>query len=267
MLSPASGVSTQVVSLPLDPLQHTFCNVMATFDDRSVVPVDDHDDVVFSGDLRPEQAPPYATLLMVRRMGSPLSRPIAPSTTGSAHRIHFPWKRVPGYVVAQFAGGLPCHAPPGRALSARTGRRGSLFPVPPSAGRTAMLWEMVLTTGLVSVILGTASGSQNIGAMNAMAVAGYIALAGLWAGPVSGASMESRALTRARARPGRGPGVVGISGRADGWLNRRRRDRLPASGTWRGYYGKSSAQGGLGQVWVPGWNRGTGRSAPPLLAC
>jgi aquaporin Z len=43
---------------------------------------------------------------------------------------------------------------------------------------------------LVSTILGTASGSQNVGALSAIAVGGYIALAGLWSSPVSGASMN-----------------------------------------------------------------------------
>ena len=53
-----------------------------------------------------------------------------------------------------------------------------------------MLWELVLTTGLVSVILGTASGAQQIGPLAAIGVGGYIALAGLWGAPVSGASMN-----------------------------------------------------------------------------
>jgi aquaporin Z len=42
----------------------------------------------------------------------------------------------------------------------------------------------------VSVILGTASAAQNIGAIAALGVGGYIALAGLWAAPVSGVSMN-----------------------------------------------------------------------------
>ena len=50
---------------------------------------------------------------------------------------------------------------------------------------------MVLTAGLVSVILGTASGAQQVGPMAALGVGGYIALAGLWGSPVSGASMNS----------------------------------------------------------------------------
>ena len=48
----------------------------------------------------------------------------------------------------------------------------------------------MLTFGLFSVILGTASGAQNIGVIGALGVGGYIALAGLWGSPISGASMN-----------------------------------------------------------------------------
>src|SRR5664279_2064681 len=50
--------------------------------------------------------------------------------------------------------------------------------------------EAVLTLGLVSVILGTASGAQNLGVVGAFGVGAYIALAGLWGSPISGASMN-----------------------------------------------------------------------------
>jgi aquaporin Z len=50
--------------------------------------------------------------------------------------------------------------------------------------------ELVLTFGLVSVILGTASGAQNLGIIGAFGVGAYIALAGLWGSPISGASMN-----------------------------------------------------------------------------
>jgi aquaporin Z len=53
-----------------------------------------------------------------------------------------------------------------------------------------LIMEILLTTGLVSTILGTASGARNIGSNGAIAVGGYIALAGLWAAPLSGASMN-----------------------------------------------------------------------------
>jgi aquaporin Z len=39
--------------------------------------------------------------------------------------------------------------------------------------------------------LGTASAAQNVGAIAALGVGGYIALAGLWSAPVSGTSMNS----------------------------------------------------------------------------
>ena len=42
----------------------------------------------------------------------------------------------------------------------------------------------------MSVILGTASGAQNIGIIGAIGVGGYIALAGLWGSPISGTSMN-----------------------------------------------------------------------------
>ena len=53
-----------------------------------------------------------------------------------------------------------------------------------------MVVEAVLTLGLVSVILGTASSAQNVGGLSAVAVGAYIALAGLWSSPLSGASMN-----------------------------------------------------------------------------
>jgi aquaporin Z len=53
-----------------------------------------------------------------------------------------------------------------------------------------MVMEAALTFGLVTVILGTASGAQNVGPLSALAVGGYVALAGLWSSPISGASMN-----------------------------------------------------------------------------
>src|SRR5262249_5728800 len=68
---------------------------------------------------------------------------------------------------------------------------GSNYPAHGYSGWQAFLMEAVLTLGLVSVILGTASGAQNIGIFGAIGVGGYIALAGLWGSPISGASMNT----------------------------------------------------------------------------
>ena len=67
---------------------------------------------------------------------------------------------------------------------------GSNYPAANHSGVDAFLMETVLTFGLVSVILGTASGAQNVGVLGALGVGSYIALAGLWASPLSGASMN-----------------------------------------------------------------------------
>ena len=67
---------------------------------------------------------------------------------------------------------------------------GSNYPASGYSASDAFLMEAVLTLGLVSVILGTASGAQNIGIFGAIGVGAYIALAGLWGSPISGASMN-----------------------------------------------------------------------------
>jgi aquaporin Z len=96
---------------------------------------------------------------------------------------------VPAYIVAQFVGAILATL----LLWAFLGKQGSAGMTLPGSGVStvsAMLWELVLTVGLVSVILGTASGAQQIGPLAAIGVGSYIALAGLWASPVSGASMN-----------------------------------------------------------------------------
>ena len=67
---------------------------------------------------------------------------------------------------------------------------GSNYPAAGYSSMAAFWMEIVLTVGLVSVILGTASGAQNVGVIGAFGVGGYIALAGLWGSPISGASMN-----------------------------------------------------------------------------
>ena len=95
-----------------------------------------------------------------------------------ALRGDFPWKRVPAYLVAQFAGAILATLLLW-ALIGKQGSAGLTLPGPGISTTTAMLWELVLTTGLVSVILGTSSGAQQIGSLAAIGVGSYIALAGL----------------------------------------------------------------------------------------
>jgi aquaporin Z len=106
-----------------------------------------------------------------------------------ALRGDFPWRRVPGYIVIQLIGAtLACLFL--RAVFGNIEHLGATLPGPGYKDWQALLMEIVLTALLVSVILGTASAAQNVGAIAALGVGGYIALAGLWAAPVSGVSMN-----------------------------------------------------------------------------
>lgn len=111
-------------------------------------------------------------------------------TLAFALRGDFPWWRVPGYIVIQLIGAtLAC-----LFLYAVVGDLGGIGGTHPGPGVTstqAFLIELLLTFGLVSTILGTASSAQNIGPMSAIGVGSYIALAGLWAAAMSGASMNT----------------------------------------------------------------------------
>ena len=106
-----------------------------------------------------------------------------------ALRGDFPWRRVVGYVAAQMVGAtLACLFL--LVMFGNIEHLGATLPGPGFHPWQAFLMEIVLTLGLVSVILGTASQAQNVGALGAVAVGGYIALAGMWAAPISGASMN-----------------------------------------------------------------------------
>jgi aquaporin Z len=104
-------------------------------------------------------------------------------------RGDFPWHRVPGYIVVQLVGATLA-ALFLRAVIDVSATYGSNYPAAGYSGGDAFVMEAVLTLGLVSVILGTASGAQNVGLFGAIGVGAYIALAGLWGSPISGASMN-----------------------------------------------------------------------------
>lgn len=146
-------------------------------------------------------APALMVMAIIYSMGTVSGAHLNPAVTISfALRGNFPWRRVPGYLAAEL-GGAVLAALFLRATFGDIGALGATAPGAGISGPTAMLIEMVLTAGLVTVILGTASGARNIGANAALAIGGYIGLAGLWAAPISGASMNpARSL---------GPALVG----------------------------------------------------------
>lgn len=135
-------------------------------------------------------APALMVMAIILFMGAVSGAHLNPAVTlGFAARRDFPWRRVPGYLLMQLVGATAACL----VLWAVFGKVGMLGATEPGPGFTpwqAMLTELLLTAGLLSTILGTASRAQNVGALSAVAVAGYIALAGLWSSPVSGASMN-----------------------------------------------------------------------------
>jgi aquaporin Z len=148
-------------------------------------------------------APGMMVFAIILFMGKVSGAHLNPAVSmGFALRGDFPWRRVPGYIVVQLVGA---------ALAAWflqgvihvSAIYGSNYPAANYSSLDAFWMETVLTFGLLSVILGTASGAQNIGIIGAMGVGAYIALAGLWGSPISGASMN----------PARtfGPDLVGAS--------------------------------------------------------
>lgn len=135
-------------------------------------------------------APGLMVMAIIYFMGTVSGAHLNPAVTlAFALRRNFPWKRVPGYIFAQIIGGLAATL----FLHTLFGDAGELGATVPGSGissGTALAMEVILTAGLVNTILGTASGARNIGANGAIAVGGYIILAGLWSAPISGASMN-----------------------------------------------------------------------------
>ncbi len=135
-------------------------------------------------------APGLMVMAIILFMGAVSGAHLNPGVSlAFALRGDFPWKRVPGYIIIQLIGATLA-ALFLRLVFGNVEHLGATLPGPGYKNWQALLMEIVLTTLLVSVILGTASAAQNVGAIAALGVGGYIALAGLWSAPVSGTSMN-----------------------------------------------------------------------------
>lgn len=135
-------------------------------------------------------APGMMVMAIIMFMGKVSGAHLNPAVTlGFALRRDFPWSRVPGYILIQllaavFAAWIL------QLIVGVSASDGGSYPGEHTAAIAAFATEAILTFGLMSVILGTSSGAQNIGIIAAIGVGSYIALAGLWAAPLSGASMN-----------------------------------------------------------------------------
>ncbi len=153
-------------------------------------PVVDHVSHGQIGRVASVVAPALTVMAVILFMGAVSGAHLNPIVSMAfALRGDFAWRRVPGYVLAQLLGALLA-AGVLRATFGTVAHAGMTLPGAGFSSSQAFTIETILSLGLVSTILGCASTAQNVGSLSALGVAGYIALAGLWASPVSGASMN-----------------------------------------------------------------------------
>ena len=148
----------------------------------------------FGGDAVPGPvravAPALMVMVVIFFMGAVSGAHLNPAVSVAfALRGDFPWRRVPRYIIAQLGGAILATLVL-IGLIGKQGNAGLTLPGPGISTPVAFAWEVLLTTGLVSVVLGTASGAQQLGTIAALGVGSFIALAGLFGAPVSGASMN-----------------------------------------------------------------------------
>jgi aquaporin Z len=135
-------------------------------------------------------APGAVVMAMIYAWGPLSGLHINPAVTfGFTARGVFPPKWVVPYWVVQFAGAI------GAALFLQLMfgdvAAGGNYPITTPGGEwKSLVMETVLTAILVSVILNTATGGRSIGHNAAIAVGSTVALLGLFASPISGASMN-----------------------------------------------------------------------------
>ena len=146
-------------------------------------------------------APGAVVMAMIYAWGPLSGLHINPAVTFAfAGRGVFPTKWVVPYWVVQLAGAI-CAALFLQGMFGDVSAGGN-YPINTSGGEwKSFVMETVLTAILASIILNTATGGRSIGHNAAIAVGSTVALLGLFASPISGASMNpARSL---------GPDIVG----------------------------------------------------------
>jgi len=146
-------------------------------------------------------------LAMIYALGDVSGCHLNPAVTlGFFAARRFEWQRVVPYILAQFAGAFLA------SLALR-----AMFLAHPTLGATlpadtalqSWVMEFILTLMLMVVILSVSTGSQEKGVLAGVAVGSVIALEAMFAGPVSGASMN----------PARSLAPAVVSGRVDNlWI-------------------------------------------------
>src|SRR5215471_14632949 len=135
-------------------------------------------------------APGAVVMAMIYAWGPLSGLHINPAVTFAfTIRGVFPTKWVVPYWVVQFAGAI-CAALFLQVMFGDVSTGGNYPITTPGGDWKSLVMEIVLTAILVSVILNTATGHRSIGHNAAIAVGSTVALLGLFASPISGASMN-----------------------------------------------------------------------------
>ncbi len=125
---------------------------------------------------------------MIKALGDVSGAHFNPAVTvGFALSRRFEWREVPGYVAGQVAGAF-----------AASGLMRLLFPASVTLGATlptglpsqSFVLEAVLTFILMLVILSVSQGAKERGITAGIAIGGVVGLEAMFAGPISGASMN-----------------------------------------------------------------------------
>jgi aquaporin Z len=135
-------------------------------------------------------APGAVVMAMIYAWGPLSGLHINPAVTFAfTGRGVFPTKWVLPYWVVQFGGAI-CAALFLQLMFGDVAKGGN-YPITTHHGEVkSLVMEIVLTAILVSIILNTATGHRSIGHNAAIAVGSTVALLGLFASPISGASMN-----------------------------------------------------------------------------
>ena len=108
-------------------------------------------------------------------------------TIGFAYAKKFPWREVPAYCISQILGAFMA-----------SGILLFLFPENEFLGATlpqidvlkVFVLELILTFFLMLVIINVSTGSKEIGVVAGIAIGGIVLLEAMFAGPITGASMN-----------------------------------------------------------------------------
>ena len=99
----------------------------------------------------------------------------------------FPWREVPAYIASQIVAAL---AAAGLLFALFGGTTNLAATMPTGSIAQTVILEIVLTSFLMFVIMSVATDGRAVGQMAGWAIGGTIALAALFGGPISGASMN-----------------------------------------------------------------------------